>query len=249
MNVLIIEDEAPAADKLENMLRELNPGIKVLAKLKSVKESIKWFSENKSPEAAFVDVQLSDESSFELFRIIQPDFPVIFTTAFDDYVLKSFEYNSIDYLLKPYSKEKLKRALQKMNTLESVFVRKKLNEITGENLCRDYKSRFIVKKGLENIALKPEDISYFFSEFKITFIRDFNRNKYIIDNSLSELMCVLNPEIFFRANRQYIVNKNSIVKFKTESGKIILSLTPETDDVTVSKENAAEFRKWIKESK
>lgn len=246
MNVIIIEDEAPAADKLENMLIEINPSINILSKLKSVKDCVKWFAENKSPELAFVDVQLSDESSFELFKIIQPDFPVIFTTAYDDYVLKSFEYNSIDYLLKPYTKERLKKALQKINDLESVFLQRKINSITQLNEVKDFKKRFIVKKGTEHIAIKAEDISCFYTEFKITFIRDYQNYKYITDNNLSELMPELNPEIFFRANRQYIVNRNFIEKFKTDSGKIVLTINPAKEEVVVSKENASDFRKWFK---
>jgi len=246
MNVIIIEDEAPAADKLENMLIEINPSINILSKLKSVKDCVKWFAENKSPELAFVDVQLSDESSFELFKIIQPDFPVIFTTAYDDYVLKSFEYNSIDYLLKPYTKERLKKALQKINDLESVFLQRKINSITQLNEGKDFKKRFIVKKGTEYIAIKAEDISCFYTEFKITFIRDYQNYKYITDNNLSELIPELNPEIFFRANRQYIVNRNFIEKFKTDSGKIVLTINPAKDEVVVSKENASDFRKWFK---
>ncbi len=247
MNVLIIEDETPAADKLENMLFEINPAIKILAKLKSVKECVKWFGENKSPELAFVDVQLSDESSFELFKIIQPDFPVIFTTAYDDYVMKSFEYNSIDYLLKPYSKERLNKALQKMNAMEWAFTQKRLNEMVSGKQEKGFKKRFIVKKGTEHIAVKTEDISFFYTEFKITFIKDSQNNKYIMDSNLSEIISDLDAENFFRANRQYIVNRNSILKFKIDAGKIILTLNPPTEDIIVSKENASDFRKWIKE--
>lgn len=246
MNAIIIEDEMPAADKLENMLAEINPSIKITAKLKSVKECIKWFGENNFPDLAFVDVQLSDESSFELFKIIQPDFPVIFTTAYDDYVLKSFEYNSIDYLLKPYTKERLNKALQKVNALESVFLRGKLNIIGSGDGAKKFKKRFIVKKGTEYIAIKSNDILCFYTEFKITFIRDSQKSKYIVDNNLSEIVNELDSEMFFRANRQYIVNRNYISKFKIEAGKIILTLNPPIEDITVSKENASDFRKWFK---
>jgi len=248
MKIIIIEDETPAADKLENMLMEIDSSIIILSKLKSVKDCIKWFAENKSPELAFVDVQLSDESSFELFKIIQPDFPVIFTTAYDDYVLKSFEYNSIDYLLKPYTKERLKKALQKVKALESVFLQRKINSITQLNQGKDFKKRFIVKKGTEHIAIKTEDISCFYTEFKITFIRDAGNCKYIVDSNLSESISELDPGMFFRANRQYIVNRNFIKKFKIDAGKIILKLNFNEEDIIVSKENASDFRKWFKGS-
>ncbi|MBS1492764.1 MAG: response regulator transcription factor [Bacteroidetes bacterium] len=246
MKTIIIEDESPAADKLESMLLEINSDIKILAKLKSVKESVRWFAENKSPELAFVDVQLSDESSFELFKIIQPDFPVIFTTAYDDYVLKSFEYNSIDYLLKPYTKERLKKALQKVKDMEYVFLQRRINSFNQSKEEKEYKKRFIVKKGTDYIALKTESVSCFYTEFKITFIRDSMNNKYIVDNNLSEIIPDLNPELFFRANRQYIVNRNFIEKFKSDSGKIVLTINPAKDEVIVSKENASDFRKWFK---
>lgn len=244
MKVLIIEDETPAADKLDNMLKEINPQIEIISKLKSVKESIKWFKQNRNPDLAFIDVQLSDESSFELLKIIKPDFPMIFTTAYDEYVLNAFEYNSIDYLLKPYSKERLEKALIKMNSMESVFLQKKINNLILGN--KNYKSKFIVKKGPDYLTIKAEDIVCFYTEFKINFIKDSSNNKFIIDTSLSEIINDLNREEFFRANRQHIINKNYIEKFRTDAGKLILKLKAYTEEITISKETASDFRKWYK---
>jgi DNA-binding LytR/AlgR family response regulator len=245
MKVLIIEDEIPAADKLETMLKEINSSIEIIGKLKSVKESLKWFKQNTNPDLVFVDVQLSDESSFELLKIIKPDFPMIFTTAYDEYVLKAFEYNSIDYLLKPYTKERLEKALHKMNSMEAVFLQKKINNLlTASN---NFKTKFIVKKGPEYLTIKVEDIVCFYTEFKITFIKDILSNKYIMDNSLSEIMNEIDNNFFYRANRQNIVNRNYIEKYSTDAGKLILTLKFHKEEIVVSKETASDFRKWFKE--
>jgi len=245
MKVLIIEDEIPAADKLETMLKEINSSIEIIGKLKSVKESLKWFKQNKNPDLAFVDVQLSDESSFELLKIIKPDFPMIFTTAYDEYVLKAFEYNSIDYLLKPYTKERLEKALNKMNSMEAVFLQKKINNLLSAS--NNFKTKFIVKKGPEYLTIKVEDIVCFYTEFKITFIKDTLSNKYIIDNSLSEIMNEIDNNSFYRANRQNIVNRNYIEKYSTDAGKLILTLKYHKEEIVVSKETASDFRRWFKE--
>lgn len=245
MRILIIEDEILAQAKLESMLTAIDSSIVVLAKIGSVKDTVRWLSQNPKPDLAFVDIQLSDDHSFEIFRKYPVEFPVIFTTAFDKYLLESFEFNSIDYLLKPITEEKLKRSLSKLKKLEQHFI--------GENMMKlilqekpHSKERIVVKKGTEFITLTMDEIAFFFTEHRIVFVKDFSGHQYIVDKNLAELEADLDLKAFFRINRKFIANIKAIEKFKSDNGKVRVFLKPEIkEEVHVSKETAPEFRKWI----
>lgn len=244
MEVIIIEDELPARAKLIAMLQSLNPAIKVIAQLGSVKESLDWLSTHKEPALAFVDIQLSDDHSFEIFRKYPVKFPVIFTTAFDKYILESFEFNSIDYLLKPITEEKLKRSLDKIQKLEQHFFHGNIQKLIQYQPVN--KGRLVVRKGTEFIALNQDEIAYFFTEHKIVFVRDHQGRQMIVDKNLAELESELDQQDFFRINRKFIVHQKAIDRFKPDSGKIQIFLKPEIkEEVFVSKETAPAFRKWI----
>src|SRR5688572_12182675 len=203
MEVIIIEDEPLAQAKLEAMLSSIDPSIRINAKLSSVKESLAWLSHNSLPDLAFVDIQLSDDHSFEIFRKFPIRFPVIFTTAFDKYLLESFEFNSIDYLLKPITEQKLARSLEKVKTLREHFLQENiLRLISGEQ--RKITERIIGKKGTEFVAFDLNDVAYFYTEHKIVFARDFSGKQVIVDKNLSELESELNKNNFFRINRKFI---------------------------------------------
>src|SRR6188768_3260973 len=161
MRVLIIEDELPARAKLEDMLKKLQPDATVVARIGSVAETIKWLAANTHPDLAFVDIQLSDDHSFEIFRRYAVKFPVIFTTAYDKYLLESFEFNAIDYLLKPITQEKLKRSLEKIQKLEQHFQSNILKLIQQQPASA--KSRIVARKGTEFIALNLDEVAYFFT--------------------------------------------------------------------------------------
>ncbi len=245
MNVIIIEDELPAGAKLISMLQLLDPSIKVVAQLGSVKESLEWLNENHEPELAFVDIQLSDDHSFEIFRKHPVKFPVIFTTAYDKYLLESFEFNSIDYLLKPITEEKLKRSLQKVQKLEQHFLQGNTLKLIQQQTAPT-KGRIVARKGTEFVALDLDEIAYFFTEHKIVFVRDFSGRQMIVDKNLGELETELNKETFFRINRKFIAHQKAIDRFKPDNGKIRVFLKPEIkEEVHVSKETAPEFRVWI----
>jgi DNA-binding LytR/AlgR family response regulator len=247
MDVLIIEDELPARAKLTSMLEAINPQIRVVATLGSVSDSLQWLGANREPDLAFVDIQLSDDHSFEIFRRHPVRFPVIFTTAFDKYLLESFEFNSIDYLLKPITEDKLRRSLEKVMKLEQHFIQGnilKLIDKSRNNSGR--RSRIVARKGTEFIAVTTDEIAYFFTDHKIVFVRDFTGRQMIIDQNLAELESELDPEMFFRLNRKYIASQKAIDRFKPDNGKILVFLKPEVkEEVHVSKETAPEFRKWI----
>jgi DNA-binding LytR/AlgR family response regulator len=246
MKVLIIEDELLAQAKLETMLQSIDSSIQIVGKLASVKESITWLMKNVTPDVAFVDIQLSDDHSFEIFRKYPIHFPVVFTTAYDKYLLDSFEFNSIDYLLKPISADKLKRSLLKLKKLEQHFIQGNILKLMTQQPSPTSQKRIVVKKGAEFIALTLEDIAYFFTEHRIVFVKDFNGRQFIIDKNLSEIEADMDNKQFYRINRKFITNINAIEKFKSDNGKIRIFLKPEIkEDVHISKETAPDFRKWI----
>ena len=250
MNALIIEDELPARAKLKSMLATIQPGVKILAELGSVEESIAWLENNTEPDIAFVDIQLSDDHSFEIFRRHPVRFPVIFITAYDKYLMESFEFNSVDYLLKPITEEKLRRSLEKIKRLEQHFLQggimKLIQQDRSSNLPLDKRDRLVARKGTEFVALNIDDVAYFFTEHKIVFVRDFAGRQMIVDKNLGELEAELSARSFFRINRKFLASQKSIDRFKPDNGKILVFLKPEIkEEVHVSKETAPDFRKWI----
>lgn len=244
MKVIIIEDELLAQARLEAMLKTIEPSIEVTAKLGSVKESREYLSRHGAPDLAFVDIQLSDDHSFEIFRHSLADFPVIFTTAYDKYLLESFEHNAIDYLLKPVSEEKLRRSLTKLKKLESHFLQGRLiNLLDQKPKVRD---RIVAKKGTEFVALAWKEVAYFFTEHKVVFLKDIRGRQYILDKTLTELEEELDGKIFFRLNRKFLTHVEAIEKFRSENGKIRVYLKPAVnEEVFISKETAPDFRRWI----
>ncbi|MFA6437928.1 MAG: LytTR family DNA-binding domain-containing protein [Bacteriovoracaceae bacterium] len=247
MNILIIEDERPAAERLIAMVREFDPGIRITATLRSVKESVEWLSRHPAPDCILADIQLNDGLSLEIFQQLPVTSPLIFTTAYDEYLLKAFAFNSIDYLLKPIDKEKLFRALKKYQSLKQHFtidLPSLTEQIRKQTPITD---RMVVKKGTDFIALRMEQIAYFYSEHKITFLIDTKGVRYIVDKPLAEIERLVNGARFFRINRKYLAIINAISQFRQiEKGKVLVNLIPPVkDDVIVSQENAAAFKSWI----
>ncbi len=248
MQVVIIEDEITAVQKLKAALLKLDATIEIVATLESVKDSVAWINANPAPDLAFLDIQLSDDSSFSLFEQVDIDFPVIFTTAFDQYILKSLENNAIDYLLKPIQDDRLKMAIDKVKKLENHFLKNKIGEILNFSKREEQaqKTRFLVKKGADYLSIPTKEIAYFFTAHKIVFLVNYNGQKFIIDKPLTVLEQDLDPKKYFRANRKYLIHIDAISKFKSLEGKIALSVNPSPgEDIVVSKENAPNFRTWI----
>jgi two-component system, LytTR family, response regulator len=249
LNAIIIEDERPAMEMLVHTLAEADVDVQVDAMLSSVAESIHYLSTGPKADIIFSDVQLQDGLSFEIFKNTETKIPVIFITGYDEFVMNAFTYNGIDYLLKPVDKRELKNALLKYRMLEKHFATH--NDMI-KNMMRHFdnrkKSRFVVRKGLEHIALKLEEIVLFYTENKLVYVIDRLGKKYLADKNLSDLEEDLDESLFFRANRQYIVNINFIRGFKTyEKVKLQLDLVlPDMNHcIIVSQENAPQFRQWI----
>jgi DNA-binding LytR/AlgR family response regulator len=244
MKALIIEDELPARAKLKSMLSVIQPGLQVVAELGSVEESLAWLKGNAEPDLAFVDIQLSDDHSFEIFRRHPVRFPVIFTTAYDKYLMESFEFNSVDYLLKPITEDKLRKSLDKIKRLEQHFLQGSIMKLIQQD--RSARDRIVARKGTEFVALNMDEVAYFFTEHKIVFVKDFAGRQMIVDRNLGELEAELGDRSFFRINRKFLASQKSIDRFKPDNGKILVFLKPEMkEDVHVSKETAPEFRRWI----
>ncbi|HEX5653482.1 MAG TPA: LytTR family DNA-binding domain-containing protein [Chitinophagaceae bacterium] len=248
LNAIIIEDERPALENLRNTLAAVADDIQVIATLNSVKESVEYLSSNPPADLIFSDVQLGDGLSFEIFSQSGNRTPVIFITGYDEFMLNAFEYNGIDYLLKPVDKDGLRKALVKYRMLEKHFAsHHSLNSLL-QYIGNHKKRRLMVKKGMENISLRLEDIALFYTENKIVYVIDRSGKKYLADKNLGELEQSLDENIFFRANRQYIININFIKGFKSyEKVKLQVDLTlPELNHcIIVSQETAPQFRDWM----
>ena len=250
-NAIVIEDEKAVAQNLISTLKEVAPDIKIRATLSGVKESIDYLSKDARADIIFCDVQLTDGLSFSIFNEVKIDAPIIFITGYDKFMMNAFEYNSIDYLLKPVCREDLNKALEKYKRLEQHFTQTSVLSSFLRNFNQQKKTRLLVKKGLENISLLLDDVVLFFTENKIVYVIDKTGRKYLTDKNLSDLEADLDNKTFFRVNRQYIINIHYIRSFKAyERVKLQIELTV-TDlnyFIVVSQETAPLFRKWISES-
>lgn len=250
MNVLIIEDEPFAQQELIRLLNSIDRDIRVMRCIDSVEESIQFFNGNEQPDLIFMDIQLSDGLSFEIFDRTTVSAPVIFTTAFDDYAIKAFKVNSIDYLLKPIEEEDLAKAIEKFRKTQSksdgFFSRQQLEEVLG--LYRPaYKSRLVVKLGDKIRHIEANDIAYFFSEDKVSFLVTNDSKKYIINYSLEQIEKFMNPVDFYRLNRKYIAHINAIETIdKYFNSRLKIGLKPEVeDDVLISRTKVSDFLNWL----
>lgn len=252
MKVLIVEDEAMAARRLTSLLEQLEPGIEIMAKLDSVKRVVKWLSDGNSPELIFLDIQLADGISFEIFEKVQVKAPVIFTTAFDEYAIKAFKVNSIDYLLKPIDPEELENALGKFKERTAVAEAQPAFDLgmiqkAMEMMTRNYKERFVVKIGEHIHTIATNDTAYFFSQEKATYLQTLERNRFIIDYTLEQLETMVDPDRFFRINRKYLVSLEAVKDIVTYSNsrlRLILKHSDEMDAI-VSRDKVQEFKRWL----
>jgi len=250
MKVIIIEDEKPSARRLQRMLKDLNIETEVL--LHSVEMAINWFKANEHPDLIFLDIQLSDGLSFEIFEAVEIKSAIIFTTAYDEYALQAFKLNSIDYLLKPIDDDdlelavsKYKNRIPKQQNLSLDF--NEIRQLLVNPSERDYKKRFSVKIGQHLKLIAIDEIECFFSENKGTYIHTREGRNYLIDHSLEELKEDLNPNVFFRINRKFYININAIkdmVSYTNSRLQIKLHSYIE-NDVIVARERVKDFKKWL----
>lgn len=255
MTILIIEDEEPAYKRLQKMLKELEPDHTLLDQIVSVSSAIKWFKANEAPDLIISDIQLSDGISFEIFKQVDIKCPVIFTTAYDQYAIEAFKVNSIDYLLKPVKKEELAKAVTKFKGLTpavsapALDINKLLQSLQPAGT--DYKKRFVVRYGEHIKTIDIEDVVYFYTEDKATFLCTKDARRFVVDFNLDTLDSILDPKIFFRINRQYIISIHSIAEmFAYSKSRVLIKLNPPSKHETiVSTERSADFKHWLGDEK
>jgi two-component system response regulator LytT len=253
MDILIVEDEPHAQYELMRLLNNISPEHHVLACIDSVEETVRWLQHNKPPDVILLDIQLSDGLSFDIFRKYDVITPVIFTTAYDEYAIRAFKVNSVDYLLKPVKEEELKAALKKLEEMTLRFsmtqalpVLKQIGEMI-QTQRHDYKTRIIAKIGDQIKHLEIRDVAYFKAEDNEVILVSKDDHRYIIDYSLDQLEKQLNPGEFFRINRSYIAHVASIEKIsKYFSSRLLIELRPPAGEkVLISRVKVQEFLKWM----
>ena len=252
MKIIVIEDEILVAESLLKIVKQLEPTAEIQGPLQSVKQANKWLSENAQPDLILADIQLADGISFDIFSENKLTCPVIFTTAYNEYAIRAFKVNSIDYLLKPVDKKDLETALGKFHLLQSkysneVYIDEMKELFLDFKKSKKYKERFAVHIGRAVTLVPVEEIALFLKE-EIIFLADYENKRYITDfRSLDEVEDLVNPSAFFRVNRQHLVHLPFIESYRThDTGKLILKVRGiKTNDLTISKEKATEFRKWF----
>jgi Response regulator of the LytR/AlgR family len=250
--ILIIEDEKPAAEWLQQLISKLDPEISILGVIDSVRGAVEWFRQNSAPDLVFMDIQLADGLSFEIFEQVKVPCPVIFTTAYEEYAVKAFKVNSVDYLLKPIAFDELESAFQKFlnqakkeETVQPVTL-DLLNKVR-EMLRKQYKTRFIIKVGEHLKSIPVEDIQFFYSLDKATFLCTSDFKTYIVDYSLDRISEMVDEHRFFRINRKYILSNQSIadIVFYSNSRLKIKLKKPDEESIIVSRDKVAAFKEWL----
>ena len=250
MKVLIIEDEKPAARRLARMLDSL--GVKASNILHSVEESIHWFQNNSHPDLIFLDIQLSDGLSFEIFEVLDIKSAIIFTTAFDEYALQAFKLNSIDYLLKPIDEDELEKAVNKFKSQNTTAPKlaidfEDIKKLLVNPVEREYKKRFTVRVGQHLKIIHADDVECFYSENKGTYAATIDGRSYLLDTTLEQLETELTPKIFFRVSRKFFVNINhikDIISYTNSRLQIKLNKTSD-QEIIVSRERVRDFKLWL----
>jgi DNA-binding LytR/AlgR family response regulator len=253
MRVVILEDEAGAARNLLDILREIDPGIEVMAILESVREAVSWFDQHPTPDLGFFDIRLADGESFEVFEKVRVEFPVVFTTAYDEYALAAFKVNSIDYLLKPVGEKELRTALEKYinlygrgQTFDPESIRSTLRDVRQQEE-KQYKKNFLVYVQDQIIPVAMDQIAYFFIDNERVRCMTHQHKKYLMDQTLDKIGAQVDPNYFFRANRQFIISRKSVLSAAQHfHRKLKLRLSPPADaEVLISKTKAAQFKAWL----
>lgn len=250
-NALIIEDEAPAARRLQSLLQEVAPQWQIMEVIDNIEDTVGWLKSHQMPQLIFMDIQLADGLSFSIFEQVTIKTPIIFTTAYDEYAIKAFQVNSIDYLLKPIDKDKLQKSIKKFEELHQK------QELTTPNIeqllhflqdkSQDYKNRFLVKMGERLIPIEQQEIAYFMAEDKIVLLVTHQNKKFAIDYTLDRLENLLNPTYFFRLNRKFFVRFDAIQQIHSYfNGKLKIDILPNPNtDVVVSRDKSSSFKDWL----
>ncbi len=258
MKVLIVEDEELAVKKIRKTLAAVDPEAEVVGVTDSIVSTINWIEENPSPDVILMDIELSDGQSFEIFNRVAVKSPVIFTTSYDEYALKAFKVNSVDYLLKPIQKEDLELALQKLGQLKDMYKTNEAKpaEVSIDSLVKElqqklqpkeYRKRFLVRHAQKLVSVDTDDIAYFFSDGRLNFFKTNDNKKFVVDYTMDELEDMLDPQQYFRISRSFYISVDSVDQIHDYFGnRLMLQLKPPVDkESIVSREKVTDFKKWM----
>jgi len=260
MQVLIVEDEPLAVKKLVRLLEEVAFDVKVVGTADGIRTTVEWLEANPAPDLIFMDIELSDGQSFEIFQRTRVKSPVIFVTSYDEFALQAFKVNSVDYLLKPVQKEDLANAIAKYRELKLQYARDThpisasierllmtLSGGVGEGVKKEYRTRFLVKHLQKYVTVEVADIAYFWSEGRVNFFKNRAGQKYLVEYTMEEIEAMLDPRDWFRVSRQFLVSVPSVAEIHPFfNNRLKLYLKPqEPEEVTVSRERVADFKVWL----
>lgn len=249
LNILIVEDEKPTAEKIKKLIGEIDESIHIVDHITTVRETRELLKKDEKIDLILLDIQLADGIAFEIFENSKVETPVIFITAYDKYAIKAFELNSIDYLLKPINKEKLESALEKFKSVKDFYSNSKIdiNEVLKVISTKEYKKRFVLNVGRKIVPVEINNIAYFYALEGDIYLKTFDNKSYNIDYSLEYLESIVDPDIFFRISRQFLINIESIKNIISFSNyQLKLDLDPDSkDDVFVSKKKTLSFKNWL----
>jgi two-component system response regulator LytT len=259
MKILIVEDEDLAVKKLKKTLYSVDEAAEVVGEADSIKGTVDWLQSNPTPDLILMDIELADGQSFEIFNHVQVKSPVIFITSYDEYALKAFKVNSVDYLLKPVQKEDLSAALDKYKEMRKLYTPEQpaassqlliedlVKELQQKLQTKEFRKRFLVKHGQKLVSVEVEDIAYFFSDGRLNFFKTNDNKKFVVDYTMDELNEMLDPQRYFRISRSFFISVSSVAQIHDYFGnRLLLQLKPETDkEAIVSREKVSEFKNWL----
>ena len=247
MKVIILEDESRAASYLERLLAKVAPEMVIAANIESVRNGIKYLKDNPMPDLIISDIQLADGLSFEIYNQVNVTCPIIFTTAYDHYAIEAFKTSGIDYLLKPIEEERLKQAIEKVKHFSPGFLVEKILSITNPASEKNYKWRFMVKVGDKIKSIPMEEVLIFYSQEKATYIYTTDKRTYTIDYTLDQLEPLVNPAVFFRINRKYIVSIDACTNILAwTNSRLRLKIEGIADqDIIIARERVQDFKNWL----
>ncbi len=258
MKIFIVEDEELAVKKLKKTLESVDETATVVGEADSIKSTVDWLENNPDPDLILMDIELADGQSFEIFNLTQVKSPVIFITSYDEYALKAFKVNSVDYLLKPVQKEDLELALDKYRNMKKVYAGGEtqkssldfdglVKELQQKLQLKEYRKRFLVKHAQKLVSVEIDEIAYFFSDGRLNFFKTFDNRKFVVDYTMDELEEMLDPDKYYRISRSYFISVNSVEQIHDYFGnRLLLYLKPNTEkEAIVSREKVTEFKKWL----
>jgi DNA-binding LytR/AlgR family response regulator len=257
MNIFIVEDEELAVKKLRKTLQLVDESAEVVGEADSIQSAVDWLENNPVPDLILMDIELADGQSFEIFNLTQVKSPVIFITSYDEYALKAFKVNSVDYLLKPVQKEDLETALGKYRDMKKLYTVEPqkssldfdglVKELQQKLQLKDYRKRFLVKHAQKLVSVEVEEVAYFFSDGRLNFFKTYDNRKFVVDYTMDELEEMLDPDKWYRISRSFFVSVNSVEQIHDYFGnRLLLYLKPPTDkEALVSREKVTEFKKWL----